>query len=197
MSFTIETPRLVLRQWRDADVEAYVALNADPVVMEHFPAPLTREESESSALRIRERIHAQGGWGLWAVEVRGGASFIGFIGLQPIVWDAPFAPAVEIGWRLAHAHWGSGYAPEGARAALEYGFDQLGLREIVAMTVTRNERSQRVMDKLGMKRDPAGDFDHPRVPEGPCKRHFLYRLREQDYVRDPGGPTTGPASLTA
>ncbi len=151
-------------------------MNADPRVMEHFPSPLTREQSDLSASRICE-LMAQHGYGLWAAELPGIASFIGFIGLQMPGFDAPFMPRVEIGWRIAHAHWGQGYATEGARAALDAAFTQLDLDEVVSMTVVANLRSRRVMEKLGMTHDPSDDFDHPKIAEGhPLRRHVLYRV---------------------
>jgi RimJ/RimL family protein N-acetyltransferase len=111
------------------------------------------------------------------VEVRGGAAFAGFVGLSVPRFEAHFAPCVEIGWRLAAQHWGHGYATEGARAALAFGFGTLGLEEIVAFTAPRNVRSRRVMEKIGMTYDPADDFDHPLLPEGhPLRRHVLYRI---------------------
>ncbi|HEX8796255.1 MAG TPA: GNAT family N-acetyltransferase [Polyangiaceae bacterium] len=173
---TVRTQRLILRRWRDDDLAPYAALNADPRVMAHFPSVLSREESDAQAGRIRKHWDDQG-FGLWAVEVAGGAPFIGFIGLQRVPFEAAFTPAVEVGWRLAFDAWGHGYATEGARAALALGFGALGLREIVSMTVTSNERSWHVMEKLGMRRAHGEDFDHPRLPEGhPLRRHILYRL---------------------
>lgn len=172
----IRTRRLILRRWRDEDLAPYAELNADPRVMEHFPSVLARQESDAQAARIRKHWddHA---FGLWAVEIAGGAPFVGFIGLQHVPFEAPFTPAVEVGWRLAHDAWGHGYATEGARAAIEHGFGALGLREIVAMTVASNARSWRVMERLGMRRAHGEDFDHPRIPEGhPLRRHVLYRL---------------------
>jgi RimJ/RimL family protein N-acetyltransferase len=153
-------------------------MNADPRVMEFFQKPLSREESDAMVGRIRDHF-AQRGFGLWAVEVPGVADFIGFVGLVVPRFEAHFTPCVEIGWRLAFEHWGHGYATEGARAALDFGFHQLGLEEIVSMTVPANQRSWHVMEKLGMTRSPEDDFDHPLVPEGhPLRRHVLYRLRK-------------------
>jgi RimJ/RimL family protein N-acetyltransferase len=173
---TIRTSRLILRRWRDEDLAPYAALNADPRVMQHFPAVLSREESDAQAARIRKHWDDHG-FGLCAVEVLGGAPLIGFIGLQRVPFEAAFTPAVEVGWRLAFDAWGHGYATEGARAALEHGFGALGLCEIVSMTVQSNERSWRVMERLGMKRAHREDFDHPRLPEGhPLRRHILYRV---------------------
>jgi len=176
----MRTDRLVLRRWRDEDLEPFAALNADAEVMRHFPKMLTRAESDAFVDRIEAAFVADG-FGLWAVEVVDGAPFIGFIGLARPNFDAPFTPAVEVGWRLAQSSWGHGYATEGARAALAVAFDEVGLDEVVSMTSTGNTRSQRVMQKLGMYRDPADDFDHPNIAGGPLKRHILYRLSARDW----------------
>jgi RimJ/RimL family protein N-acetyltransferase len=180
----LRTRRLLLRRWREEDRTAFAALNADPIVMEHFPAALSRGESDVLVDRI-EAGFEQRGWGLWAVEVPGSAAFIGFVGLNPATFDAPFTPAVEIGWRLAREHWGKGYATEGASAALEFGFDALGLDEIVSFTTHANTRSRRVMERLQMQRDPADDFDNPNVPGGDrCRPHVLYRLDRDAWQRN-------------
>lgn len=171
----LRTERVRLRQWREDDLEPFARLNADPEVMRYFPFPLTREGSNALAHDIAATIEKRG-WGLWAVEVRGGAGFIGFVGLSEPSFDAHFTPAVEVGWRLAREHWGCGYATEAARAAVDFGFRELELDEIVSFTTPVNTRSRRVMKRLGMRRDPAEDFDHPRVPSGPLRRHVLYRL---------------------
>ncbi|HEX8114975.1 MAG TPA: GNAT family N-acetyltransferase [Kofleriaceae bacterium] len=177
----LSTERLVLRAWRDADLAPFAALSADPRVMEHFAAPLSRAESDAMVERIREHF-AGHGFGLWAIEVPGVADFIGFVGLVHVPFTAPFTPAVEVGWRLAAEHWGRGYATEGARRALEVGFEQLRLEQIVSITMPANQRSRHVMEKLGMRRSPADDFDHPRLPEGhPLRRHVLYRLSRTDW----------------
>lgn len=168
---TIETERLVLRPWRDADREPFAALNADPVVMEHFPAPLSRAESDAFVDRHAALIEQQG-WGLWALEVKDGPDFIGFTGLAAPVLDTDFVPCVEVGWRLAAAQWGNGYAPEAATAALAHGFDELGLEEIVSFTWVGNHRSRRVMDKIGLA--PRFEFDHPDLPGHRLERHVLY-----------------------
>ena len=172
---TLHTERLVLRPWREDDLAPFAALNADPEVMRFFPRRLDADESNAMARRIGTQVDERG-WGLWAVEVPGVAAFIGFIGLQPVPFEAPFGPAVEVGWRLARESWGAGYATEGARAAVDHAFSELGLDEIVSMTIPVNLPSQRVMQKLGMTRDPADDFDHPRLPEWEHRRHVLYRL---------------------
>lgn len=172
----LATPRLLLRQWRDADRAPFADLNADPEVMAHFPSTLPAAESDALVERIAAGLD-EWGWGLWAVEVTDTGEFAGFVGLNRTLFEAPFTPAVEIGWRLARAHWGHGLATEGARAALDHAFGVVGLDEIVSFTVPGNRRSQRVMQKLGMHRDPAGDFVHPNVAAGdPLRRHVLYRL---------------------
>lgn len=173
---TIDTPRLRLRPWREADLPAFAAMNADPKVMEFFPKPLSPAESDALAARIRENF-ARRGFGLWAVEVPGVADFIGFVGLSVPGFSAHFTPCVEIGWRLAHEHWGRGYATEAARASLEFGFGRLPLDEIVSFTTATNRRSQAVMERIGMTRTPDDDFDHPALSEGhPLRRHVLYRI---------------------
>jgi RimJ/RimL family protein N-acetyltransferase len=178
----LRTERLLLRQWRDEDLGPFAALNADPETMRYFPQLPSREESDQLAELSRRRIDEQG-WGLWAVEIVGGASFIGFVGLSRPSFEAHFTPAVEVGWRLAREHWGHGYATEAGRAALAHGFDELGLDEIVSFTSELNEPSWRVMERLGMRRDPADDFEHPRVPIGhPLRLHVLYRLSRRDWA---------------
>lgn len=184
MSQTLTTPRLTLRPWREDDLAPFATLTADPRVMEYFPAPLTREESDQLALKLKAHLEEKG-WGIWAATVTDTGEFIGFIGIKEVTKEhlpAPFTPAVEVAWRLAHPHWGHGYATEGARAALHYGFTTLHLPEIVAYTAEINLRSRRVMEKLGMHRDPKDDFDHPKLPEGHRLRaHVLYRLTQQEY----------------
>jgi RimJ/RimL family protein N-acetyltransferase len=170
----IETERLRLRAWRAEDLPAYAALNADPAVRRYFPGVLTREESDAQARRLQAHVDAHG-FGFWAVEAPGVAPFVGFVGLQRVWFEAPFTPAVEAGWRLTRAFWGRGYATEGARAALAFGFRELGLREIVAFAVAGNAASIRVMERVGMTRDPAEDFDHPTVEDERLRRHVLYR----------------------
>ena len=173
---TMRTERLILRPWRDSDIEPFAAMNADPRVMEFFPKLATREETEAMVGRLRAHFEKHG-FAMWALELPGVAPFIGFAGLVHVSFEAPFTPAVEMGWRLAHAHWGRGYATEAARAALRYGFERLGLPEIVAFAAAGNRRSTRVMEKLGMRYDEHADFDHPRSPpDSPHRRHVLYRI---------------------
>lgn len=177
---TILTERLVLRRWRSEDRGPFAAMNADPAVMEFFPGALSREQSDGLAQRADE-LFDRFGYGLFAVEVRDNEPFVGFVGLAPFTTDEPsplpFAPGVEVGWRLAHGVWGRGYAAEAATASLDFGFSA-GLDEIVSFTSVLNERSQSVMRKIGMHRDPAADFDHPRIANGhPLRPHVLYRVR--------------------
>ncbi|HYF45805.1 MAG TPA: GNAT family N-acetyltransferase [Acidimicrobiales bacterium] len=173
----LRTDRLLLRRWRDADRAPFAEMNADPEVMEHFVRPLGRDESDDMVDRIEAHFDREG-WGLWAVEVLDDGRFAGFVGLWPTPPDLPFSPAVEVGWRLARHAWGRGVATEGAEAALADGWTRVGLDEVVSMTTVTNVRSQRVMQRLGMTRDPADDFEMPKIPEGhPLRDHVLYRLR--------------------
>lgn len=177
----IRAPRLLLRQWRAEDREPFAAMGQDPEVMEHFPALLTREESDAGADRAEAYI-AQNGFGFWAVEIPGEASFAGFIGLKNPGFEAHFTPCIEIGWRLARPFWGRGYATEGAEAALKFGFTQLALKEIVAFAVPGNVRSLAVMWRIGM--EFSQEFDHPELPEGHrLRRHVLYRIAREDWER--------------
>ena len=176
---TLRTERLLLRQWRRSDREPWAALNADTEVMAHFPSTLSRQESDRSA-DLNAAHLAEHGWGLWAVEVVDGAPFIGFVGLAVPGFEAPFTPCVEVGWRIAREHWGRGYAPEAARAAVAFGFDELGLDEIVSFTSVDNTSSRRVMEKIGMTQ--AFEFDHPRLPGHRLERHVLYRLTSGEVV---------------
>jgi RimJ/RimL family protein N-acetyltransferase len=175
-STELQTDLLLLRRWQPTDRAPFAALNADPRVNEYLPGPLSQKQSDELATRI-DADFDQHGFGLWAVEVQNVSPFIGFIGLSVPRFESRFTPCVEIGWRLSADYWGRGYATEGARAALAFGFDVAGLREIVSFTVPANVRSRRVMEKIGMKRDPTEDFDHPSLPDGhPLQRHVLYRL---------------------
>ena len=175
ISHELRTDRLKLRRWLPADLEPFAAMNADPRVTEYLPTVLSREQSDAFVARAEAHFDEHG-FGLWAVEIEG--SFAGFVGLSTPRFDAHFQPSVEIGWRFGAAHWGRGYATEGARAALAFGFETAGLAEIVSFTVPANARSRRVMEKIGMTHDPADDFDHPLLPEGHrLRRHVLYRAR--------------------
>jgi ribosomal-protein-alanine N-acetyltransferase len=176
----IATQRLRLRGWRPADRAPFAELNADPEVTRYLSGVLDRAGSD--ALVDRTVGHWQAfGFGLWAVERTEDRRFLGFTGLSRPAFVARFTPAVEVGWRFARAAWGNGYATEAAAAAVGFGFDIAGLEEIVSFTVPDNQRSRRVMERLGMTRDPADDFDHPSLPPGhPLRRHVLYRLRRVD-----------------
>jgi len=182
----LETPRLILRAWRDADVDAWAALNADARVMEFFPSTYDRARSERSAASLSADFE-RNGYGWWAVEVKNGQAFAGVVALQKLPDDMPFAPATEVGWRFAFDAWGCGYATEAATAALAFAFNRLQREEVVAFTAAVNLRSRRVMEKLGMRRDAAGDFEHPNLPPGHSLRdHVLYRVR-----REPSGRSRG------
>ena len=170
----LRTDRLILRRWRDSDLEPWAAMNADPEVREHLGDLLTREQSDASVSRFQAEFD-QRGYGWWAVEVEATGGFIGFAGLDAVDDYMPFT-GVEIGWRLARSAWGQGYATEAALTVLAHGFDALELPEILAVTTATNLRSQAVMRRIGMTRDPAGDFDDPTAPEGPLRPSVLYRI---------------------
>jgi RimJ/RimL family protein N-acetyltransferase len=177
----LSTGRICLRQWRDEDREAFAAMNSDARVMAFFRSRLSRVESDAMVDGINKHF-SEHGFGLWAIEVPDVASFIGFAGLAVQLFSAHFTPCVEVGWRLAFEHWGHGYATEGARLALGYGFGTVALREVVSYTSATNRRSRAVMERLGMRRDPADDFDYSRLPEGhPLRPHVLYRLDSASY----------------
>ncbi|WP_315094350.1 GNAT family N-acetyltransferase [uncultured Cellulomonas sp.] len=186
MTLELRTARLLMRPWRDADLEPFAAMNADPEVMEHFPSTLTRAQSDALADRCEQWLQEHG-WGLWALEVEG--RFAGFTGLARPSWDASM---VEVGWRLPRWAWGYGYATEAADEALRVGFEEVGLAEIVSFTAVPNARSRAVMRRLGMTRDPADDFDNPNRVEGhPLRRSVLYRLPRDRWATSgrsaPGG----------
>jgi len=175
-----ETERLRARQWRDADYAPFSALNADPRVMQYFPARLDRPQSDALLLELKMHIE-DNGFGIWAIEDKSTHACIGAVGLQIPPPDLPVFPCVEIAWRLASAHWGQGLATEAARGALRAGFERLGLPEIVAFTSVANVRSRRLMERLGM-RDTGETFDHPRIAEGhPLRRHCLYFLSQKQW----------------
>jgi RimJ/RimL family protein N-acetyltransferase len=172
----LTTERTVLRRWSPADAEPFAALNADARVAAHLPAPLTAAESHALMASIETRF-ALHGFGLWALELPGVTPFAGFVGLNVPGFSASFTPCIEIGWRLAPEVWGFGYASEAARRVVAHAFETLRLPELVAFTVPANVRSIRLMERLGMTRDPAGDFDHPRLLDNEhLRRHVLYRL---------------------
>ena len=176
----LQSNRLILRQWTDRDLVPFAALNADPDVMAYFPATLSKAQSDDVAKTMQSLI-AQRGWGLWAVEVPDQAGFIGFVGLHIPANDLPCSPCVEIGWRLAKAHWGRGYACEAAEAALGYAFQELGLAEVLSFTAVGNQRSESVMKKVGMS-NTGTNFQHPNIDAGhPLREHLLYRITAQKW----------------
>jgi RimJ/RimL family protein N-acetyltransferase len=178
----LETDRLILREFLDRDREPFAEMNADPRVMEHFPAVLSREESDGLVDRIGERW-VEDGIGLWVLERQADEAFLGFTGITSPRFEADFTPAFEVGWRLAVEAWGHGFATEAAREALRFGFEDRGLAEILSWTVPANVRSRAVMERLGMTHDPADDFEHPLIAVGsPLRRHVLYRLSRGDWL---------------
>lgn len=188
----LRTDRLLLRRWRDSDLEPWAAMNADPEVREHLGEVLTREQSDASVAGFLADFERRG-YGWWAVEVRATGEFIGFAGLDEVEDDTPLT-GVEIGWRLARPAWGQGYATEAASAVLAYGFDALELPEILAVTTATNLRSQAVMRRIGMTRDPDADFDDLTAPEGPLRPNVVYRMSRW---RGPDRPTRhGPDRAT-
>jgi RimJ/RimL family protein N-acetyltransferase len=175
-----ETERLLARHWRDGDEAPFASMNADPRVMQYFPARLDRPASDALLMELRMHLE-DNGFGIWAIEEKSSRAFIGAVGLQIPAPDLPVFPCVEIAWRLASPHWGRGFATEAARGALRAGFEQLGLPEIVAFTSVANVRSRRLMERLGM-RDTGETFDHPRLPEDhPLRRHCLYFLSREEW----------------
>ncbi|HEX2525196.1 MAG TPA: GNAT family N-acetyltransferase [Geminicoccus sp.] len=178
---SLRTKRLVMRPWREADRRGFRMLNADPEVMRYFPRPLSAERSDSIMEAWQDHIDRHG-WGFWAVEQASDGAFVGAVGIANATFPAPFTPAVEIGWRLSRAYWHKGYAQEAASEAMRYGFDELQVDEIVAFTLPTNLPSRRVMERLGMRHDPADDFEHPSVEAGhPMRHHVLYRLARVDW----------------
>jgi RimJ/RimL family protein N-acetyltransferase len=178
----LETERLFLRMWHDADRDPFAQMNQDSAVMEFLPGLLSRTESDAIVDRI-EAHFVQHGFGLWAAELRETGEFLGYVGLAVPRFDAAFTPCVEIGWRIASKHWGTGFATEGARAAVNFAFNVLNLEELVSFTVPTNVRSLRVMEKLGMTHDENEDFDHPLLAVGhPLRRHVLYRMRRAGWT---------------
>jgi len=179
----LETARLTLRGWEKHDLAPIAALNADPEVMAHIGPCMKMRQSDLLVGRFLQKWQEEPRFGWWAVEERGSGATLGFVGLNRPDFEMPCGPVVEIGWRLARAVWGKGYASEAARACLAHGFETVGLTEIVSFTVPANTRSRAVMERIGMRRDPEGDFDHPMVPQGsPLRRHVLYRIRRETWA---------------
>jgi RimJ/RimL family protein N-acetyltransferase len=172
-----------LRQWQESDFEPYAAMNADPEVMRWFLAPMSRDESRGQFDRLRSALDKRG-WGVWAVEVDG--TLAGMVGLDVPRWQLPCSPCTEVLWRLRREFWGRGIASAAAAEAIDHGFTKLGLEAIIAITTPPNVRSIRLMERLGLVRDLAGDFDHPAVPAGhPLRRHVLYRKRRPPLLLRP------------
>jgi RimJ/RimL family protein N-acetyltransferase len=177
----LQTDRLLLRSWTSSDVDALAALSADPETMRYFDALPGREQIELLVDRQQAAL-AAGEPGLFAVETRHDGRFIGFVGLAVPRFEADFQPCVEIGWRLAREAWGHGYATEAAEAVLRHAFETLGLTAVVSFTAVVNQPSRAVMRRLGMRRDPDGDFEHPSVAPGhPIRPHVLYRLTADEW----------------
>lgn len=170
----IDTDRLTLRPWRDADREPFHAMCQDPEVMQHLGPPLGRTECDAAVDRMMA-LQSGRGHCFWAVERKSDFAFLGFCGLKIATDEGPVCGDVEIGWRLRRDAWGKGYAREAARASLDWGFANLPVGRIVAMTVDANRRSWNLMEWLGMSRRPDLDFAHPRLPEGhPLRPHIVY-----------------------
>ena len=187
---TLNTERLILRRWLARDREPFARMNADPEVTRHLSRALNRDESDAFVDRIEAQVRERG-FGLWAVERRDDRRFLGFTGLAAGVAGAPTPDAIEIGWRFDRFAWGHGYATEAARAALRFGFEVACLPEIVSLTSVGHEASRRVMERIGLHRDPADDFDHPRLAvDSPLRRHVLYRLTSEEYRRAADSPGT-------
>ncbi|MCK7615982.1 GNAT family N-acetyltransferase [Roseibium sediminicola] len=187
-TFLLETERLILRSWKDEDLDPFAEMCADPEVMRYFPDLWPRDRSALLISKSMDKLDAEG-FCLLPVEIRETGEFIGFVGLNSSNPDmpAPFDPSVEIGWRLKQSAWGKGYASEAARAWLRFGFETVGLEEIVSFTIPDNLPSQKVMKRIGMARDLAGDFRHPAIPEDhPCSMHVLYRLSKADWKKQTG-----------
>jgi RimJ/RimL family protein N-acetyltransferase len=179
------TERLILRSWRQEDKPPFAAINADSEVMRFFPSTLTRSQSDSLADRL-EAAETEEGMTFYATEEKATGRFVGIIGLKPVAQELPIAPAVEIGWRLTRDVWGRGMAPEGARAVMRAGFDELGLESIVSYTSVANAPSRRVMEKIGLVRRAEGDFDHPFIAAGhPLQRQVLYDIDKTAWMRTP------------
>lgn len=170
----LTTPRLLLRQWRDEDLDRWAELNADPEVRRHFGTVLDRAQSAASMEGFRADL-AERGWGWWAVQLRSDGRFLGFAGLDPVDEEMPFG-GVEAGWRLHRDAWGHGYATEAGRAVLRHGFRELALPEVLAVIAAANAPSRAVAERLGMAHDPALDFLDPSVPPGPQQPAVVYRL---------------------
>jgi len=171
----LETQRLIIRKWRDSDLQPMAAINQDPQVMEYFPAPKNLEETRSFII-ANMRIYEQVGYCFYAVELKDNHKFIGFVGLSPVGDELPCGPAVEIGWRLGVKYWGKGYANEAAQAIVAHAFNILGINELVTFTASTNKKSEKLMQRLGFERSEQDDFDHPKIADGHIlQRHVFYK----------------------
>ena len=171
----IETERLYVRQWEEEDLHPFYKLNSSPKVMRFYPNLLSRKESDNFVCKASSQID-ENGYSFWAIELKESSKLIGTMGIADVHFKEHFTPAVEIAWRLASQYWGFGYATEAAKAVFDYGYKELNLKEIVSFTVPENKRSIRVMEKIGLSRDPQRDFYHPKLPrEHRLSRHVLYR----------------------
>jgi RimJ/RimL family protein N-acetyltransferase len=183
MTTVIETERLILRTWKKEDVDSYFQINQDPKVTEFLRGPLTMAQVNDFIPMVNNH-QTKHVYTVWATDLKETGELIGFIGLYYVDWESHFSPAVEIMWRLGSGCWGKGYATEGAKAALEYGFTQCHLKEIVSFAAPANVRSIRVMEKIGLKHDVKGDFAHPEFPlDHRLSRHVLYRLNADEHLR--------------
>jgi RimJ/RimL family protein N-acetyltransferase len=181
LPITLITDRLQLRQWKDSDLLPLAQMCADPEVMRYFPKVFSIDESNAMAESIRSRM-AKNGWGWWVVSLKNDDRFMGFLGLNSPQYELPFNPCIEIGWRLAQPFWGKGYATEAGREVLAFAFQTLELEEVVAFTALLNERSQRVMQRLGMQNTDR-NFEHPLVPiNHPLREHVLYKIKQKDFI---------------
>lgn len=180
-SIILTTDRLILRTWQASDFEPMCEINQDPTAMEFFPSTQDRKQTSQLIEKI-EQHYQQYGYTLYAVELKDSGGFIGFVGLLTPQFEAHFTPNTEIGWRLSAKHWGKGYAPEAAKAVLDFAFNQLNLPEVVSFTSKLNLRSIRVMEKIGLHHDANDDFDHPNLDANdPLAHHVLYRLKYSEY----------------
>lgn len=170
----IETDRLYLRQWAEKDKQEYARLNANPEVMEFFPSVLTAVQSHEQLERLSNDIRRRG-YGFFALERKSDGAFLGFTGISHPGFEAPFTPCIEIGWRIDKPYWGNGYATEAAIASLAYAFEWIGVKEVVSSTSIHNQRSEKVMKKIGMKKE--NEFNHPLLPDGhSLQKHVLYKI---------------------
>lgn len=179
----LRTPRTLLRDWRDSDLDPWIEMNADPEVRRHFPKVNTREDSLGEAVRIRANLARQG-WGMWALEIPGVDPFAGFVGLNVPTFAAPWQPAVEVGWRLARTAWQQGFATEAAAVALQFAFEKLALQQVIAISIATNIPSHKVMARLGMSRDATADFVHPSLSTD--GQHFLHRISREAWQLSQG-----------